>query len=89
VELKRAKILHIKGHLFALFIVIVNLESCTVASESIARLLIDGGLNYSATMIIPASSDPNLMNKGSLDSPHQDESNVSCVMSLGSIDAEI
>uniref|UniRef100_U9UAV2 Uncharacterized protein n=1 Tax=Rhizophagus irregularis (strain DAOM 181602 / DAOM 197198 / MUCL 43194) TaxID=747089 RepID=U9UAV2_RHIID len=60
-----------------------------VASESVARLLTDGGHNYSATMIIPASSDLNLMNKGSLDPSHHDESNVSCIVSLGSIDAEI
>ncbi|CAB4419678.1 unnamed protein product [Rhizophagus irregularis] len=41
------------------------------------------------TMIILASSDQNLTNKGSLDSSRQDEVNGGWPISLGSIDAKI
>jgi len=40
-------------------------------------------------VIILASSDPNLANKGSLDSPRQDELNGGQFISLGSIYAKI
>ena len=41
--------------------------ACTVASESVARLLTDRGHKYLTTIVISASSDPNLTNKDSLD----------------------
>jgi hypothetical protein len=40
-------------------------------------------------VIISASSDPNLSNKGSLDSSHQDELNGGWIISLGSIDIKM
>ena len=42
----------------------------TVASESIARLISDGGHDYLTTIVISASSDCNLANKVLLDLSH-------------------
>jgi hypothetical protein len=49
----------------------------------------DGAIIIRPLVIISASSDSNLMNKGSLDSSHQDEMNGGQFMSIGSIDVKI
>jgi len=49
---------------------LANSHLCTVASESIARLISDGGHDYLTTIVISASSDRNLANKGLLDLSH-------------------
>ena len=42
----------------------------TVVSESVARLISDGGHDYLTTIVISASSDHNLASKGLLDWSH-------------------
>jgi hypothetical protein len=62
---------------------------CAIYVQSGRKVLPDYLQMKVMIMIISASSNPNWTNEGSLNSSHQDESNISRIMSLGSIDAEI